>query len=203
MKLCADTERALNPLFEHRFGRDRVRAWQPFEAVAYGACAYSADSFNPADFIVHDYAFVTYDPTTHDKQHTVIVPRGTRFPTAPDLWRGRLVPTCALGEPETVFKLVICEFGQSGRDERRFVWDERGALHRVGSDVFHAEPVVVPLNEHAPTLGTLDPPHSPRNRQARLDVSFAVNAQRWLVATVIDLKTQRKLLDGARVVRLL
>ena len=31
----------------------------------------------------------------------------------PDLWRRQLVPTCPLGEPETLFKLVICELGQA------------------------------------------------------------------------------------------
>jgi hypothetical protein len=34
-------------------------------------------------------------------------------------------------------------------------------------------------------------------------VSFSINADRWLLATVLDLKTGKKLLDGARVVRLL
>jgi len=191
------------PLFEDRFARDRVRAWQPFEAVVYGAWALAAESFSHSDFIVHDYAFVTFDPRTHDKQYTVIVPRGTHFPTPRAVWRGRLVPTCALGEPESVFKLVVCEIGQGGRDGERFVWDERGALHRVGGPDDASNPIVVPLNETNPTLGNLDPPHSPRDRQSRLDVSFTVNAQRWLCVTVYDLKTKRPLLDGARVVRLL
>jgi molecular chaperone DnaK (HSP70) len=191
------------PLFEQRFGRDRVRAWQPFEAVVFGACALAAESFSHSDFIVHDYAFVTYDPKTHDKQYTVIVPRGTHFPTRGDFWKGRLVPTCALGEPETMFKLVVCELGRAGQDDHHFIWDERGNLHHVGGQGGRQEPVVVPLNATSPTLGSLDPPHSPRDRKPRLEVSFGVNAERWLCATVYDLKTQRTLLDGARVVRLL
>ena len=36
--------------FEERFGRGRVRAWQPFEAVAYGAAAYAAGSYGQSDF---------------------------------------------------------------------------------------------------------------------------------------------------------
>jgi hypothetical protein len=50
---------------------------------------------------------------------------------------------------------------------------------------------VVPLNEAAPTLGYLDPPLSPRDRRPRLEISFAVNAKRWLVATVPDLQAER------------
>jgi molecular chaperone DnaK (HSP70) len=190
------------PLFENRFGRDRVRAWQPFEAVVFGACALAANSFEPSDFIVHDYAFVTYDPKTHEKQYTVIVPRGTRFPTPRHFWRGQLVPTCALGEPESLFKLVVCELGRADRNSHRFTWDADGVLHKL-DEQSRNEPIVVPLNENNPTLGTLNPPHSPRDRRPRLDVSFSVSGERWLCATVHDLRTKETLLNEARVVRLL
>ena len=46
--------------FEEAFGRDRVRAWQPFEAVAYGAAAFATGSLTKSDFIVHDYSLRTY-----------------------------------------------------------------------------------------------------------------------------------------------
>lgn len=190
--------------FEGRYGRDKVRAWQPFEAVAYGACAFAADRFGQSDFIVHDYAVVTYHPATHEAQHTVIVPRGTRFPTAPDLWQRKLVPTCALGEPERIFKLVICELaglpvaGDAG--DRRFTWDAEGQLRQIGAG---SGPVVVPLNESNPALGHLDPPHPPGEKVPRLEISFGVDGQRWLVATVQDLKTRKLLMDQEPVVRLL
>ena len=93
--------------FEKRFERRQLRAWQPFEAVAYGAACYGADRVAALDFIVHDYAFVTHDPKSGQAQHTVIVPRGTRFPTPPGFWKRQLVPTCSMGEPETIFKLLI------------------------------------------------------------------------------------------------
>jgi hypothetical protein len=96
---------------EERFGRARVRAWHPFEAVVKGAASFAADRYAQLDFIVHDYAFVTYDAKTHEPVHTVVVPRGTRFPTHPDFWRAQLVPTCSLGAPEALFKLLVCEIG--------------------------------------------------------------------------------------------
>ena len=190
---------------EARFGRDRVRAWQPFEAVAYGASAFAADAVTQTDFIVHDYAFVTYDPKTHEPQYTVIVPRGTRFPTRPDLWQRQLVPTCSLGEPEHYFKLVISEIGDAdaGPDDRRFAWDERGQLHKVGGRAPDNGRLVVPLNDANPTLGYLKPPHSPRDKRPRLEIGFGVNADRWLVATVLDLSTRKQLLHEEPVVRLL
>lgn len=190
---------------EERFGRDRVRAWQPFEAVAYGACAFSADAVTQTDFIVHDYAFVTYDAETHEPQYTVIVPRGTRFPTRPNLWQRKLVPTCSLGQPEHYFKLVISEIGDADADpvDRRFAWDGQGQLHKLGGKGSGDGRVVVPLNEANPTLGYLDPPHSPRDKRPRLEIGFGVNAERWLVATVVDLATKKQLMSEEPVVRLL
>jgi molecular chaperone DnaK (HSP70) len=190
-------------LLERRFERRRLRAWQPFEAVAYGAASFAADHMSQLDFIVHDYAFVTHHPKTGEVQHTVIVPRGTRFPTRPDLWRRQVVPTCALGEPEKIFKLVICEVARSDGHERRFVWDAAGDLHKVGGTGGGERQVVVPLNQASPTLGYLDPPHQPGDRRPRLEIAFGVNAERWLVASVRDLLSGKDLLDAEPVVRLM
>jgi len=118
---------------ERRFERRRLRAWQPFEAVVYGAACFAANRVGTQDFIVHDYAFVTHDAKSGEARHTVVVPRGTRFPTAPDFWKRQVVPTCALGEPESIFKLVICEIARSDGGDRRFVWDAAGDLHKVGA----------------------------------------------------------------------
>ena len=63
--------------------------------------------------------------------------------------------------------------------------------------------MVVPLNAASPTLGYLDPPHSPRDRRPRLEVAFGVNSERWLIATVFDLLSQRQLMREEPVVRLL
>ena len=190
------------PLLEQRFERRRIRAWQPFEAVAYGAACFAADRMAARDFIVHDYAFVTHDARTGAAQHTVVIPRGTRFPTAAAFWKRQLVPTCSLGMEETTFKLLICEVSRGDALDRRFVWDAAGDLHKLGGTSGEGH-VVVPLNEAAPTLGYLDPPHSPRDRRPRLEIAFAVNAERWLVATVRDLLTQRELMRDEPVVRLL
>ncbi|MEN0067216.1 MAG: Hsp70 family protein [Myxococcota bacterium] len=185
------------PLVEARYGRDRVRAWQPFQAVANGACTLTARGFAPADFIVHDYAMVVYDPQTGARQTTTIVPAGTRFPTAPDLWRRSLVPTCPMGEPERIFKLVICEIGRA--EPGAVGWDETGRLRAMSED----GELVVPLNDSNPVLGFLDPPHQPGDRHPRLDVRFGIDQDRWLTATVTDLKTSRMLLIREPVVRLL
>jgi molecular chaperone DnaK (HSP70) len=191
-------------LFESRFGRERVRAWQPFEAVGFGASAFAADRIAPSDFIVHDYALLTYDRRTQAPEYTVIVPRGSRFPTPMDLWKRALVPTCSLGEPERIFKLVICEVGDGHNgDERRFGWDASGRLHSLGGGGDSGSAYVVKLNEGNPTLGYLEPPHQPGDKRPRLEVGFGVNAERWLCATVTDLATRKRLMREEPVVRLL
>ncbi|HTV19896.1 MAG TPA: Hsp70 family protein [Polyangiaceae bacterium] len=185
------------------FGRDRVRYWLPFEAVAYGATLFAAGRVRTSDFILHDYALLTHDAKTGHPSHTVIIPRGTRFPTAMNLWERQLVPTCALGEPERFFKLVICEVGD-GSSERAFGWDDAGNLHRLGGSAMpELQPLVVKLNEANPALGELEPPHSPSDRRPRLRVAFGVNAERWLCATVEDLLAKRRLMNEEPVVRLL
>jgi len=187
---------------EQRFERRRMRAWQPFEAVAYGGACFAADRIGALDFIVHDYAFVTHDARTGATQHTVVVPRGTRFPTPPGFWKRQLVPTCSLGEPESIFRLVICEVARGEGTERRFVFDASGDLHKVGGTTGEDE-VVVPLNAASPTLGYLEPAHDPKDRRPRLEIAFGVNAERWLVATVTDLLTRKELMSEEPVVRLI
>lgn len=190
-------------LFEREFGRDRVRSWQPFEAVAYGAAAFAAGRVHSSDFLLHDYALLTHAPGTGEPEYTVIVPRGTRVPTVMDLWKRQLVPTCALGEPERFFKLVICEIGESA-EERSFGWDDAGHLHKLGGRADGTKQrLVVKLNQADPALGDLEPPHSPSDRRPRLQIAFGVNAERWLCATVLDLRTNRFLMQEEPVVRVL
>ena len=103
-----------------------------------------------------------------------------------------------------MFKLVICEIGRDTGDERRFSWDRRGNLHKLGGrDPGGNTSLVVSLNESNPTLGYLDPPHRPSDRRPRLEISFGVNADRWLCASVTDLFNGKQLMRGEPVVRLL
>lgn len=185
---------------EKRFGRDRVRAWQPFNAVAFGAAAFAAGRLNKADYITHDYAFVTYDRKTHEPEYNIIVPAGTTFPTAPDFWKRQLTPTCALGEPETIFKLMIYEIGRKHAPDHEFVWDEKGELHSLSGE--SKKRLIIPLNESDPTLGYLRPPHYPSEKRPRVEISFMVNEDKWLCTTVFDLKTGRNLLTEKPVIRL-
>ena len=54
-----------------------------------------------------------------------------------------------------------------------------------------------------PALGHLDPPHPPSDKRPRLEISLGINADRWLCATVRDLRTRKLLMGDEPVVRLL
>ncbi len=188
-------------MVEKRFGRDRVRAWQPFNAVAFGASAYAYGVVNRTDYITHDYAFVTYNRNTREPEYNIIIPRGTVYPTQPDFWKRQLTPTCALGEPERIFKLLICEIGKNHGYGQEFIWDNRGELHTLG-DGTENKPLIIPLNESNPALGYLTPAHRPSDRSARLEISFMVNENKWLCATVYDIKTGKYLMREKQVIKL-
>ncbi len=189
------------PFYEDMFGRDRVRAWQPFNAVAFGAAAYSAGKFFKKDIITHDYAIRTYNHKNHEPEYHVIVPGNTPFPTPSDFWKRRLVPTCALGEPESIFKLIVCEIGKKHGLHQEFVWDDKGRLHSLEEGA-EARQLIVPLNEDNPTLGYLEPPHYPSEKAPRVEISFMVNEDKWLCTSVYDLKSQNMLIREKPVIRL-
>lgn len=102
-----------------------------------------------------------------------------------------------------MFKLVICEVGRDFDGDRRFAWDADGRLHKLGGQKGQGAPLVVPLNETNPTLGYLKPPHPPDDKRPRLEIAFGVNDDRWLCATVYDLRTKRYMMREEPVVRLL
>lgn len=127
---------------------------------------------------------------------------GTQFPTALDHWKRQLVPTCPRGVPERLFKLIVCELGSAAGAPARLGWDAAGTVHPLGLSRSGGDSAyVVKLNESSPTLGFLDPPHDPVDRDPRLELAFGVDEDRWLVATVRDLKTGKLLLDAAPVVK--
>ncbi len=187
------------PFFENAFGRSKIQAWQPFNAVAYGACIFGADKVTTSDFIVHDYAFVTYHPRTLKPEYNIIVPKNTPFPTVRDFWKRRLTPTCSQGRAEKIFKLLICEIGRKQSNYQEFVFDREGRLAELEGD---GSGSIIPLNDENPVLGNLNPPHRPGDTNARLEISFMVNGEKWLCVTVFDLLTRNMLLDREPVVRL-
>ncbi|NUP98671.1 MAG: Hsp70 family protein [Armatimonadetes bacterium] len=189
----------VHAVFEREFGRPRLRDWLPFEAVAYGACVFAA-GHKVQDYIRHDYALLTFDRETKKQEYPVIIPRGTIYPTAGAIWEDYFTPTCPRGEPANEFELRIFELGRAATAQREIGYDENGRLRVLERG--DSLPNTICLNETDPTLGRLRPPHPPERRDARLKISFGINGDRYLTATVHDLLASQLLMDNQPVVKL-
>lgn len=175
------------------FGRDRVREWLPFESVARGACLFAGGGAVD-DFIYHDYG-IRVRRDDGREEFELLIENGTRFPTADD----HVVRYYAPGhDGQESLNLFVCEVGRVAG--RSVAWEQRANGNRYFLPASEGERAFCPcLNEADPAL-RLDPPG--RGTAPRLRVSFMVDADRWLCATVHDLHTKADLQTRTPVVRL-
>lgn len=178
----------------HTFGRDRVREWLPFESVSRGACLFAGGG-QVEDFIYHDYG-VRVRRDDGREEYELLIEHGTRFPTAED----HVVRYYAPGfDGQTELNLFVCEVGRIAG--RSVDWETRDNGNRYFLPKTAGERAFCPcLNEADPAL-PLDPPG--RGTAPRLRVSFMVDGDRWLCATVHDLARKVDLEVREPVVRLL
>ena len=164
-----------------------------FTAVASGAARF-AGGVPVDDFIYHDYALAVQNAATRAVEYELLLPRRTRYPTAPDF----AVRFYADYPGMTDIGLHVCEVGRLGQtpvpwrpgpNGARY-WSPQTADER--SCLVELNPADAPLPLRPPGRGT-----SPRLR-----VTFSVNADRWLCATVEDLVRKEPLRVDEPVVRL-
>ena len=175
-------------------GRDKVREWLPFEAVARGACIFAGGA-HVEDFIYHDYALRLLPDGDGDPEYELLIPGGTCFPTVDNFVTRYYAPGF---DGQQHINLFICEVGRiAGRPVQ---WNERANGSRyfvprtAGERAF-----CLCLNEADPAL-----PLSPAGRGAapRLRVTYSVDGNRWLCVTVHDLQRKTDLKVRHPVVRL-
>ncbi len=176
------------------FGRDRIREWLPFESVARGACVFAAGA-RVEDFIYHDYAVRVASNEAGDSEYELLIPAGTRYPTAPDFATRYYAPGF---DGQESLNLFVCEVGRVAG--RRVTWEGRpnGSRYYAPATVGEAA-FCVCLNELDPALPLNPPGHG---TAPRLRVTYMVNEDRWLCATVHDLETKEDLRVAEPVVRL-
>ena len=175
-------------------GREKVREWLPFEAVARGACLFAGGA-HVEDFIYHDYAIRLLPDDVGEPEYELLIPGGTSFPTADDFVTRYYAPGF---DGQQQINLFICEVGRVAG--RPVAWDERanGSSYFVprtaGERAF-----CLCLNEADPAL-PLSPPG--RGTAPRLRVTYSVDENRWLCVTVYDLQRKTDLKVNHPVVRL-
>lgn len=183
----------IRDLLADLFGRDRIREWLPFESVARGACLYARGE-EVEDFIYHDYAIRVAREDGED-EFELLIPRGTRYPTAQD----HVTRWYASGfDGQEELSLFVCEVG--GPAGSPVGWEERTGGNRYYRPPTEGARALCPcLNEAEPAI-PLRPSGS--GTSPRLRVSFGVDGDRWLRATIHDLQRKEDLAVGRPVVRL-
>lgn len=178
-------------VLQARMGRDKVRAWSPFRSVAVGAALFGAGR-SVDQIIHHDYAVRLFDHGAKRPEYELLVARGSRYPA-----RAGETRHYTLQNGQTELTLAICEVGLAGRKQAH--WQERAGGHRYWTPTAIEErECVYVLNE-----GDAIPIRPPGVAgQTRLRVDFTVDEDRYLCATVHDLRLKRDLRTNERVVRM-
>lgn len=179
-------------LFEQNFGADRVHYWEPFEAVVKGAAIFGA-GYSVDQIVHHDYSIRVYNDGQQRPEYERLIRRGTSYPT-PVPFETRYY---SVTENQTQFRLPICEVGYAGRTALPWMRRMNGNEYWLPSEVEESECIVV-MNQG--DVIKLAPPGS--GTQARLRIDFAIDEERWLIATVHDLLKQRDIITADQVTKL-
>lgn len=181
------------------FGRERVLVGRPLDAVARGAAAFVAgvDFF---DHIQHDYAIRWLNPVTGDYDYRPLVSRGTPYPTSEPLVRLTVKGTY---DGQTTLGIAIFELGEQRRrkDATELVFDPSGAARfsQVSVDDQQRRSRFW-VNERSPTFLTADPPAV--RGEERSAVEFGIDANKRLLLTACDLRSDRLTLQDYPVIKL-
>jgi hypothetical protein len=155
----------------------RVGEWNPFGAVATGACEF-ARGMQILDQIYHDYALRMADTSGKQVYYELIVPAGARYPTKPEL-EVRIYSPDPGSPGEMLFE--VCEVTRLGHAP--VAWSEEPGGRRVWrptSSTEHGRALVI--NEGETRLELPPTRRSPR----RVRVEYRVDADRYLRWTVRD-----------------
>jgi molecular chaperone DnaK (HSP70) len=192
---------AVQQLLISYFGKSRVQLDKPFEAVAFGAMAIG-QSVVIEDYLRHGYAIRLWEPYSRSYSYFPLFEKGTRYP-------------CQRSEPltlqvalagQTEIRLDIGELAETSQAE--VIYDAQGRMSsshlqknadfRSLIDARHAK--VIKEHNAQVCIAQLDPPG--QVGVDRIDVSFEVNEQRTLLATVKDLQTKQILVNQKAIARL-
>lgn len=171
------------------FGRDKVKYHKPFEAVAHGALAFTQFA-RLQDHLRHTYALRLWNPYLQAPDFFPLFKSGTAYPATVEL-----PPLQANANGQSHINLVVGEMAEEGATE--VVYDPDGRMQIRNST---AASSFRPLGIH----NQLSIPLKPLGRVGvdRLQVTFAVDAGRTLRVTVVDLQTQKTLMQQQVVGRL-
>ncbi|MBP0018266.1 MAG: Hsp70 family protein [Cyanobacteria bacterium SBLK] len=174
------------------FGRSRVKLGKPFDAVCHGALALTKVS-EVEDYLHHAYAIRLWEPATQTHSYYPLFERGSPYP-------------CKLESPITLqvaqngqkeIRLDVGELAELTRSE--IVYDDAGTIssRKLSRETEYRS---LATRHQEVCMAHLEPPG--QLKQDRISVWFEVNEQRILLATVIDLLTDRTLVKRGAIAKL-
>ncbi|MDZ4763249.1 MAG: Hsp70 family protein [Chloroflexota bacterium] len=165
-----------------------VRSDKPFTAVAEGALQEAA-GFGLEDYLVHSYGLRYLDPETGEHAWDEIIPMGSRYPTETTID----IALAAAHANQREIEFVIGEIDTDAVSMIEVQYEDGQAVFvaQAGSGTQQ----IIPVNESAAAslLARLNPSGKPGDE--RLRAEFRVDARRQLRMTVIDVQTNKSLLD--------
>ncbi len=185
---------AVGQMLRRIFGKERVMLNRPLDAIARGAAAFIAgvDFF---DHIQHDYAIRFRNSARNEYDYRVLVPRGTAYPTPQPVAR---LTIKAAQDGQTQLGLAIFEMSErsalprptAGAERVELVFDPSGAarLSTLAPDEDERRSSFW-MNENQPTFLKADPPGV--LGEPRFEVLFNIDANKRLLVTARDLKTNQ------------
>ncbi|GAB4340682.1 MAG: Hsp70 family protein [Phototrophicales bacterium] len=166
-----------------------VRANKPFTAVAEGALQVAA-GYGLEDYLIHSYGLRHLNAETGKHDYDEIIPMGSGYPTETPVE----VVMGAAHPNQTEIEFVIGEIDTDSVAMVEVKYEDGQAV--FVAQAANSEQQIIPLNEAdaIKALAKLDPPAQPG--EDRLRAEFSVDDRRQLRVTVIDLLTNKKLLDN-------
>ena len=172
------------------FGHERVLLHRPLDAVARGAAAFVA-GVDFYDHIQHNYAVRYFNRAKDTYEYHTIVQRGTSYPTPEPLARLRVKATYP-GQAQLGLQLYEVSERRRRREGQpmELIFDPSGTARVVAVTPDEEERrSYFWMNEGSPTFLPADPPGQPG--AARFSVEFSIDANKRLMITARDLKTDK------------
>lgn len=167
-----------------------VRADKPFTAIVEGALQVAA-GYGLEDYLAHSYGIRHLDPTTGQHEYDEIIPAGSRYPLPEPIE----VLLGAAHDHQQEMEFVVAEIDSDSFSMLEVNYEGGQAV--FVAQVQKADQQIVPINpEQAATfLARLMPAGQPGSD--RIKAIFNINDKRQLRLNVVDLKTNKLLIQDA------
>jgi molecular chaperone DnaK (HSP70) len=172
-----------------------VRADKPFTAVAEGALQVAA-GYGLEDYLMHSYGLRYLDEESGEHAFDEIISMGSGYPTSSSVE----VILGAAHEAQTEVEFVIGEIDSDSVAMVEVRYEDGQAVFVAQAGSSEQQIVLLNEDEAGGILAKLDP--SGTIGENRIKADFSIDDRRRLRVTVVDIQTNKKLLDDVAVVTL-